>query len=181
MAIFRHLPHTSGRVRLRRLRVSDFRAFHTYRSDPEVARYQGWSPMTEVEAEAFLRDHARNAGLEAGEWTQLAIASAEDDRLLGDIGLFLAPDARWAEFGVSLDPGAQGSGLGTETAQALIALLLAHTPVRRVVAASDVRNAACLRMLEKAGMSLVDVAKTEYKGEVCTEHVFAIERGSPPQ
>lgn len=178
MHLFEHLPHTAGRIRLRKLRASDFRAFHAYRSDAAVARYQGWSPMSESEAMDFLRDQGRNAGLEPGEWAQIAVASAEDDGLLGDIGIWLAPDGRWAEFGVSLDPHRQGGGLGRESVQALIALLFAHTPAQRVVAASDARNTACLRMLEALGMRMVDTAEAEYKGETCVEHVFAIERAS---
>ena len=178
MCLFLHLPHVCERVRLRRLRPSDFRAFHAYRSDPGVARFQGWSPMTEDEAMAFLRDQGRNAGLEPGEWAQLGIA-VDDDRLIGDLGLFLSPDARWAEFGVSLHPDAQGGGLATEAARALITLLFAHTPVQRVMAASDARNTACLRMLERLGMRLADTAAAEYKGEACTEHVFVLDRPVP--
>jgi RimJ/RimL family protein N-acetyltransferase len=84
MALFDHLPLSSQRVRLRRLRASDFRAFHAYRSDPDVARYQGWSPMSEDEAMTFLRENGRNAELEPGEWAQIGIASLDDDRLIGD-------------------------------------------------------------------------------------------------
>lgn len=178
MSLFLHLPQSFQRVRLRKLRPSDFRAFHAYRSDPDVARYQGWSPMSEDEAMAFLREHGRNAGLEPGEWAQIGIASLVDDRLIGDIGVTLAMDGRWAEFGVSLHPDVQGGGLGREAVAALIGLLFAHTPVLRVVATADARNGACLQMLERLGMGLVDTTTTECKGEICTEHVFAIERGS---
>lgn len=182
MSLFEHLPHPCARIRLRRLRASDFRAFHAYRSDPDVARYQGWSVMSEDEAYAFLRDQARNAGLEPGEWAQLGIAAIEDDQLLGDIGVWLAPDGRWAEFGLSVHPQYQRAGLGRESAEALIALLFAHTPAQRVVTATDARNTACLRMLEGLGMRLADTAEAEYKGEQCIEHVYAVERGGamPP-
>ncbi|MFZ5635175.1 MAG: GNAT family N-acetyltransferase [Pseudomonadota bacterium] len=178
MSLFAHLPHACERVRLRKLRPSDFRAFHAYRSDPEVARYQGWTPMSEDEAMAFLREQGRNAGLEPGEWAQLGIAALAEDRLLGDIGVFLSPDAHWAEFGVSLHPDAQGGGFAAEAVGALIALLFAQTPVRRVVATSDARNAPCLRLLERLGMRAVDARQAEYKDELCTEHVFVIERGN---
>jgi RimJ/RimL family protein N-acetyltransferase len=92
------------------------------------------------------------------------------------LGVWLAPDARWAEFGVSLHPEAQGGGLGREAVAALIGLLFAHTSAQRVVAATDTRNLACLRMLERVGMRLVNTAEAEYKGEMCSEHVFALER-----
>lgn len=176
MGMFEYLPHSSQRVRLRRLRVSDFRAFHTYRGDAEVARYQGWETMSEDEAMAFLRENGRYAQLEPGEWAQLGIASLDDDRLIGDFGVWLAPDARWAEFGVSLHPEAQGLGLAREATAALVGLLFAHTLAQRVVAAVDTRNAACVRMLEGVGMRLVETVDTECKGEACREHIYALER-----
>jgi RimJ/RimL family protein N-acetyltransferase len=176
MALFDYLPHASQRIRLRRLRASDFRAFHAYRSDPDVARYQGWSPMSEDDAMTFLRENGRDAYLEPGEWAQIGIASLDDDRLIGDLGIWLSPDASWAEFGVSLHPNVQNGGLGREAAAALVGLVFAHTPAQRVVAATDTRNTACLRMLEGLGMRLVNTAEAEYKGEMCSEHVFALER-----
>ena len=180
MSLFLHLPHACERVRLRRLRVSDFRAFHGYRGDPEVARYQGWAATTEVETEALLRDLARNAsGLEPGEWTQIGIADSAGDRLIGDLGVGRSPDARTAEFGVSLHPEFQHRGLAREAVAGLIGLLFAHTPVQRVVASSDVRNAPCLRLLEGLGLQHVGTAEATYKGEACTERLYAIERPVP--
>lgn len=177
MSVFEHLPHACPRVRLRRLRPSDFRHFHAYRSDAEVARYQGWAPMSEAEATETLRDYSRNAGLEPGEWAQVGIAALEDDRLIGDLGIWLAPDGRMAEFGVSMHREFQRSGLGLESAQAMIALLFAHTPAQRVVAATDARNVACIALLQRLGMRLADTAEADYKGEACIEHVYVIERG----
>lgn len=177
MSLFEHLPHACRRVRLRRLRASDFRNFHAYRSDAEVARYQGWAPMSEAEATETLRDYSRNAGLEPGEWAQVGIAALDDDRLVGDLGVWLSPDGRMAEFGVSLHQEFQRTGLGLESAQAMIALLFAHTPAQRVVAATDARNLGCIGLLERLGMRLADTAEAEYKGEACIEHVYVIERG----
>ena len=177
MSLFDYLPHVCERIRLRKLRASDFRAFHAYRSAPEVARYQAWLPMSEAEASDVLREYARNAGLEPGEWAQVGIAALESDQLIGDIGVWLAPDERWAEFGVSLHPQFQRDGMGRESALALTALLFAHTAVQRVVAVTDTRNLACMALLQGLGMRLVDTAEAECKGEVCSEHVFAIDRG----
>lgn len=177
MSLFEHLPHACRRVRLRRLRASDFRNFHAYRSDAEVARYQGWAPMSEAEATETLRGYSRNAGLEPGEWAQVGIAALDDDRLVGDLGVWLSPDGRMAKFGVSLHPEFQRTGLGLESAQAIIALLFAQTPAQRVVAATDARNLACIGLLQRLGMRLADTAEAEYKGEACIEHVYVIERG----
>src|SRR3546814_864004 len=67
-------------------------------------------------------------------------------------------------------------GLGTEAVQALVSLLLRHTPVATIVAATDARNLPCLRMLDKAGLRMTGERMAVFKGEACMEHVFAIER-----
>ncbi len=177
MSLFERLPHVCERVRLRRLRASDFRNFHAYRSDADVARYQGWAAMSEAEATETLREYARNAGLEPGEWAQIGIAALDDDRLIGDLGVWLSPDGRLAEFSVSLHREFQRTGLGFESAQALIALLFANTFAQRVVAATDARNLACITLLQRLGMRLGDTAEADCKGEACIEHVYVIERG----
>ena len=46
---------------LRRLGVGDLAAFQAYRLDPELGRYQGWSPMSPAEATDFLSAMGRYA------------------------------------------------------------------------------------------------------------------------
>lgn len=174
--MFELLPHALDRVRLRALRTGDLDAFHVYRSDPVVARYQGWSPMTAGQAAEFLRLHAGQVGPVAGAWRQWAIADLRDDRLLGDLGVWLSADCTQAEFGLSITPAAQGKGYGTECVRGLVRLLFAATPVSEVVASADLRNAACLAALVRARMRQVDVRQAVYKGETCTERVFSVRR-----
>ena len=174
-AMIAHLPHRTGRLLLRTLRLSDVDAFHGYRSREDVARLQGWSPMTREQALDFLRGEATDAPLLPGTWRQIGIA-APDDVLVGDIGIHLSADRRVAEFGLSIDPRRQGQGLGTEAVRALVSLLLRHTPVATIVAATDARNLSCLRMLDKAGLRMTGERTAVFKGETCTERLFAIER-----
>lgn len=171
-----HLPHRTERLILRRLRLADIDAFHAYRSRADVAALQGWSPMSKAEALAFLRREDSAAALAPDGWRQIGIATAHDDALVGDIGVHLARDLRSAEFGLSIHPDQQNLGLGSEATRALIALLFAHTPVRRVEAATDTRNTACIRLLAKSGMRQATVRTADYKGERCTELVFIRER-----
>lgn len=170
-----HLPCRTDRLLLRMLRLSDLDAFHGYRSREDVARLQGWSPMSMARARKFLRGEATNAPLQPGEWRQIGIA-LHDDALIGDIGVHLSADLRVAEFGLSIDPRRQGQGLGTEAVQALVSLLLRHTSVAQIVAATDARNLPCLRMLDKAGLRMTGERAAVFKGESCTERVFAIEQ-----
>jgi [ribosomal protein S5]-alanine N-acetyltransferase len=169
-----NLPHHTNRLILRTLRVADATAFHSYRSRADVAALQGWSPMSAAEALAYLYREDSNAGLVPDSWRQIGIAAADSDVLIGDIGIHLAADARSAEFGLSIHPDRQGQGLGTEAVQALIRLLFMHTSVDRIIASADARNTACICLLTKAGMRETETRAAEFKGESCTEIIFAM-------
>jgi RimJ/RimL family protein N-acetyltransferase len=168
------LPFTAPRVTLRRLRPDDLTAFQAYRHDPEVGRYQGWEPVADADARAFLEAMAREPFGRAGEWLQIAIADSTDDRLLGDIGVYTMTAGREAEFGITLARAAQGRGLAEEAARALIAGLREHTPVRRLIAITDTRNIASARLLRRLGMTLEAEASAELRGEPCREWHFAL-------
>jgi len=85
--------------------------------------------------------------------------SVKSHRLLGDIGLHVGEDE--AELGITLAADAQGRGLATEAAEAVVAGLRAHTGVRRLVGITDVRNTSSARLLERLGMEL----EREHDGE----------------
>ncbi|HEY2789275.1 MAG TPA: GNAT family N-acetyltransferase [Gaiellales bacterium] len=168
------LPWTSPRLTLRRLRPADLAAFQAYRHDPEVWRYQGWDPVTDDAALAFLSEMQQAPFGLPVEWLQIAIAAAAGDDLLGDIGLVTMAAGREAEFGITLARGAQGRGLAEEAARTLIAGLRAHTGVRRLIAITDVRNLASARLLRRLGMSLEAEASAEFRGAPCREWHFAL-------
>ena len=58
---------------LRRLRADDLAAFQAYRHDPEVGRWQGWTPRPDAEALAFLNEMAAAPPFAPGGWTQVAV------------------------------------------------------------------------------------------------------------
>lgn len=174
--MFERLPHSMKRLRLRTLRPDDLDAFHAYRSDPLVARYQGWEPMTSREASDFLRIHAGQTTHAPDTWRQMAIADLESDLLMGDVGVWISPDSSQAEFGLSITPSAQGNGYGAECVRGLIQLLFSATSVTEVVASADIRNLACLAVLANSGMRRMHTRKAVFKGEICTEHVFSVRK-----
>ncbi len=169
-------PYSLNRLRLRTLRLDDLEAFHTYRSDPVVARYQGWEPMTTGEAINFLQHQGSLTNHAPDTWRQFAIADLTSDLLIGDIGLWFSADFLRAEFGISITPAAQGNGYGTECVRGLIAILLSTTSVVEVVANADSRNFACLAVLAQSDMQHIETRQAEYKGEICIEQVFSVRR-----
>ena len=170
------LPRTSGRIVLRRLGPGDLERFQAYRSDPLVARYQGWDTMSDDEARSFLADVAESPLLQPGHWSQIAIARAYDGDLLGDIGLFVSADGAEAEIGISLRREAQGQGLAAEAFGEAMRLLFDHTAINRIVGITDVRNLPSIALLQRAGMHKVGDQESVVKGEACSEFVYAITR-----
>jgi RimJ/RimL family protein N-acetyltransferase len=179
VSVASRLPVCMGGVRLRALREEDDLAvFLGYRSDPLVARYQGWSPMDEAKARAFLREHAAKADVDStGHWLQLAIADAASDALIGDLGVWLSHDRSEAELGITLASSMQGRGIGRSAMRAACGMLFSDPAVVRIRADADARNTPCRRMLVAAGFREMGIAHVFVKEEACVEHRYIIERG----
>ena len=171
-----YLPFDLPRLRFRIFAAGDLPLFCRYRSNADVARFQGWAPMTSAEARQFVEEQRKINRLAPGAWAQLAIADRGSDELVGDIGIWLSHDSSAAEFGLTLMPEIQGQGFGTEAIRGIIDFLMLATPAMDVTAASDVRNEPCLGALRSAGMEQVATREQEYKGELCTEFVFRCSR-----
>ena len=170
------LPRVGNGVTLRRLAVADLAAFQAYRHDVEVGRYQGWLPVTDAEASAFLAEMHTAALLKPGVWCQIGMAEADGLALIGDIGLLLAADGRQVEIGFSLRRKSQGHGLATAAVRAALQLVFEHSAAVRVVGITDARNAASIRLLERVGMQRVATAETVFRGEQCVELTYAVAR-----
>ncbi len=168
------LPWSSARLTLRRFRPDDLRRFQAYRHDPEVARYQGWDPVSDEQAREFLAEMSEAPFGRLGEWLQIAIADV-DDVLIGDIGLFTAASGAEAELGITLAREAHGKGLAEEAGRTLIDGLRAHTEARRLVAITDTRNLPSARLLRRLGMALEAEMPAQFQGEPRMEWHFALE------
>jgi RimJ/RimL family protein N-acetyltransferase len=166
------LPLRGARIVLRRLRPADIAGFQAYRNDAVVGLYQGWTPQPDNAAHAFLHEMDRAPILAHGTWTQFAIARCEDDALIGDIGVHVAEDGLEAEIGFTLGRAAQRQGLATEAVTLACALIFELTPARRIVAITDARNVAAIRLVERLGMRRVGTAPAMFRDQPCVEHTY---------
>jgi aminoglycoside 6'-N-acetyltransferase len=166
------LPIEGERVRLRRLRPDDAAAFRGYRSDPDVGRYQGWSPMDEAEALAFIDGMRDVGGPVPGQWIQLAIALRDGDGLVGDVGLHLGEDGREVQVGYSCARAFQRQGLTSEAVRLLLAAVSQGTACTKAVAVIDSRNIASERLLRSLHFNAVTSVSTVFRGEPCIEVTY---------
>ncbi len=163
------------------MRPDDLAAFQAYRALPELGRYQGWLPMSDADALAFLTDVQGAPLFTPGQWMQLGIAEPARDVLVGDIGLHLSDDGSTGEIGFTLQPAVQGRGIATQAVRQALRLLFSGTNVARVFGITDARNLPSIRLLERVGFEFVEHRHVVFRGEPCTERVYALPRGDGAQ
>jgi len=182
---FRPAPDPPRALELRTIRLllrpfvpSDATTFALYRSDPEVARYQGWeAPFSVPQAQAFI------AGLEhvvpgtPGAWYQLAICLRDTGEQVGDCAFrVLSDEPKQAEIGFTLARPHQGHGYATEAVGELLVHLFGTLQLHRVRAICDVENPASARVLERLGFRREGqfIENAWFKGHWSSEYLYAI-------
>lgn len=166
--------------RLRRMHPRDLAAFQAYRSLPELGRYQGWLPMSDAQALAFIQQAHQAALFTPGHWVQLGIADPQTDALVGDIGLHLSEDGATGEVGFTLQPTAQGRGLATQAVGEALQFFFTATRAARVLGITDERNLPSIKLLERLGFAFIESRQVVFRNEACTERVYALARCHRP-
>ncbi|HVN54786.1 MAG TPA: GNAT family N-acetyltransferase [Anaerolineaceae bacterium] len=142
------------RLTLRSFQRSDIEPFSRYRSDPEVARYQGWEiPYTLEQATRFVGEMiAASPGI-PGQPYQVAIELRATGEMIGDCMFVRLPeDERQAEIGFTLARAFQGQGYASEAVARLLDYLFSDLNLRRVRANCDPQNTSSARLLRRLGM-----------------------------
>ena len=173
------LPIYTDRLVIRQFRESDAAAFHSWRSDADVARYTLWDyPYPVAKAEAFCREQASLEILPIGGWCQVFIEERETSAPVGDIGLGLDTSSDGIlEIGYSVHRIHWGKGYATEAVAAVIPLFVHAIGASVIKAEIDARNPASGRVLEKLGFRAGPLHKKRalVKGEWCDEIDFLLQ------
>jgi len=144
------------RLWLRRSRREDAERIASYRSDPEVARYQGWERTDPDGVRAEIEEMARRAPGEPG-WVQLSLVDRSTGDLVGDVGLSPAPgEPGVVKVGYTVAPEFQCRGYATEAVRALVDYAFEHLGASVVRIYADGDNVASHRVAEKAGFRLIE-------------------------
>ncbi|MGZ8613169.1 MAG: GNAT family N-acetyltransferase [Actinomycetota bacterium] len=159
-------PINTERLVLRRSHADDAETISTYRSDPEVHRYQGWERTDHEGVRAEIESMASRAPGEPGGWVQFSVEERDTGRLVGDVGMSPADDEPGViKVGYTMDPAFQGRGYATEAVAALIAYAFDVLGANVVRAYASAANLPSIRVAEKAGMRLVERFERTYEGE----------------
>jgi RimJ/RimL family protein N-acetyltransferase len=142
--------HTA-RLLLRPFTEADTDALFALQSDARVLQYWDSPPWSErARAQRFIASCRQME--QEGSGARLAIERSSDGLFIGWCSLAKwNPDYRSATMGYCLDNAAWGQGFATEAARALLEWAFETLELNRVQAATDARNAASARVLEKLG------------------------------
>jgi len=166
---------STDRLVLRRFRDSDAEPLAAYRSDPEVARYQSWSPPVSIDEARRMVGAWAVASEAAPGWFQYAVEVRAEGVLIGDIGVHRHENGMQAELGFTLATAYQGRGYATEAVRCVLTRLFA-SGLRRVSAECDARNKASAKLLERLGFRRegLRVEHTWIKGEWTDDVLFGL-------
>lgn len=160
------------RLRCRPIAWGDLASLDQLYRDPAVMRYLGTGqPLSSAQTAERLGDYL-------GAWAQAGFGSyalvlkttegfigcggieprGKAEELEGEIGWVLA-SAYW------------GQGLATEFARAMIAVGFERFSLERIFARADLRNGASIRVMQKAGLTLV------HRSEDAVEYAIVRSRG----
>ncbi|MEW5868396.1 MAG: GNAT family protein [Chloroflexota bacterium] len=165
------------RLILRAFEDRDQHAFAAYRSDPQVAEYQGWeAPYSLEQAGEFIADMRQVAPGTPGKWLQVAIEIKSSGALAGDVAFHLSEDSRQAMIGCTLAAASQGQGYAREAVTRLLDYLFGELKLHRVVATTDELNAASVHLLEALGLrrEVHFIENLWFKGRWSSEYYYAI-------
>jgi len=170
-------PLSTPRLLLRRLQSDDAAALCSYRSLPEVARYQSWEAFGLDDAARLIESQSQSEPGVPGTWFQLAIVEKTTAALIGDCGLHcLADDQRQMEVGITLAPSHQGQGYATEALGCVLGFIFGTLSKHRVSATTDAENRAAASLFRRLGFRQEAhfIEHRWYKGYWDSEFVFGL-------
>ena len=132
------------------LSEADAKPLYTYRTHPDVTRFQSLMFKNESEALHFIQGHEGHDFGIPGTWFQLGVYLKPDMLLVGDIGLhFLDEDTRTVEMGYTIAPAYQRKGYAFEALRRILAFLFTVCKTKTVIAVTDHDNHPSIHLLAK--------------------------------
>lgn len=168
--------HTT-KLNIRHLALSDLTDFYTYRSNPDVTKYQGFDVMTIEQAEEFIKNNATKRFGKAGEWVQYGIENCETKKLIGDCAIKLDQyDKRIAEIGITISHLEQKKGYAKEALLGILTFLFNTQGIHRVVEIVDAENIASINLLKSIGFRQEGhfIENIFFKGKWGSEYQYAM-------
>jgi len=156
------------RLILREIIPEDVEAFFAMDSNPEVVKYVGIKPLTDISQSAAVIESIRNQYTEngIGRW---AVILKENGKLIGWSGLKLIKEINnhqnIHDLGYRLTPEYWGKGYATETSKAVLNYGFNEMKLDTIFAYADIKNQASNHVLRKLGFE--EKGKFIDEGDTC--------------
>ena len=135
------------RLILRPMTSSDVPALNEWMPDKSIYTYWGKGPSkSEKNPELMFEKESKPT-----KSFHLGIAEKGNNKVIGDIWIYLIEHDRMAQVAVRLSKFVHGQGYGTESLSAITRFCFENTELKRLWTKVDVRNSASCRILEKCG------------------------------
>lgn len=167
----------TNRLEIRNLKQSDFPDFYIYRSNPDVAKYQGFDVMTTEQSIAFINGQQNKRLYDDGQWVQFGIENKSTQRIIGDCALKITTgDTGFAEIGITISHLEQKKGYAKETILGILNFLFRQNSIRRVVETVDSENIASINLLKSVGFRCEGhfIGNIFFKGKWGSELQYAL-------
>lgn len=165
----------TDRLTLRPLGTEYLETVHEYSSDLETTRLMAFLPHESVaETEQFLRECENEWRSEQPSFCEFAVIY--EGRQIGSVGLYRAGENA-VEFGWILNKAYHGRGIAAEAARALLGFARDEMGAERIIAQCDSENAASYSVMEKLGMTRINVSggrKNRSSDEERTEYTYEL-------
>lgn len=142
------------RLILREIISEDAEAFFLMDSNPEVVKYVGVKPLTDISQSKEVVENIKNQYIEygVGRW---AVVRKEDDKIIGWSGLKLIKEINnhqnIHDLGYRFTPEYWGKGYATESSVAVLNYGFNNMKLDKIYAYADVENKASNHVLRKLG------------------------------
>jgi ribosomal-protein-alanine N-acetyltransferase len=143
------------RIYLRDHQASDLDVYHSWLSDPVVAKYLKWRASTREESFIQLAEALRENDRNPRTKYFFAIVLHENDRIIGDAGFTIESQGESggiANLGYFLLQEYWGKGYATEATGLMIRYCFTALGLHKVTAGCDAENRASERVMQKCGM-----------------------------
>ena len=159
------------RLTLRPLRREDIPALKEWMPDRELYTYWGKGPgRTDKNPELLFEKPERPS-----KSFHLGIALHEEQKVIGEVWVYLIENDRMAKLAVRVGKNWQGRGYASEALRAMVEFCFTHTELRRLWTDVDVRNLASSRMLESCGFTREGtVREGKMVSTWCDYHLYSI-------
>ncbi|PGM53293.1 GNAT family protein [Bacillus sp. AFS053548] len=168
----------TSRLKLRRFKDEDVSNFYKYRSNPDVAIYQGWENYTYEQAINFIEKQKSAEMNLPDSWVQVAIENKMNGQLIGDIGVHTLLDpANQVEVGFTLEPLYQNKGYAFEALHRIVDYLFNELNKEKINAIADEQNSSSIKLLRKLGFQQIKIIENSYfKNQYVTEIMFELSK-----